>query len=138
MGDRRILTYIDSDVLMAAWLGEDEIAQQAFEVIDDPNRIFASSLYSKLELLPKPTFYRKSDAIRFYEGFFSNVSIWADIAHILVEEAIAEASKNDLTPIDALHIAAAASMDVDEFITGEKATKPMHRTKLVSVRTIRK
>ena len=137
MGDTRILTYLDSDILRILWKGEDEIAQRAIEVIDDNDRIFASSMFSKIELIPKPIFNKRNDEVAFYEEFFNSVSVWAEINKVLVDKAIIEAGRIDLTPIDALHIAAAASMGVDEFITGEKDTSPMHRTSMVAVRTIR-
>jgi hypothetical protein len=43
------------------------------------------------------------------------------------------ASRYDLTPIDALHVSAAVIAGVDEFVTGEKDTKPMFRVQEVKV-----
>lgn len=46
------------------------------------------------------------------------------------------ASKYDMTPIDALHIGAAAVAGVDEFVTMEKPTKPMCKVEEVKVVSI--
>ena len=47
------LIYVDSGVLLAAARGVDAIAQEAFAVLDDPDAQFASSIFVKLEVLPK-------------------------------------------------------------------------------------
>lgn len=137
MGKRVKLTYVDSDVLRAVWEGEDGISRHAMEILDDPNRTFASSLFLKLELVPKPRFNKRQDEIEFYQEFFDAVSVWAEIDENLVSAAIEEAGRIDLTPIDALHILSAAAVKADEFVTAEKKTKPFHRTRLVSVLSIR-
>lgn len=46
------------------------------------------------------------------------------------------ASKYDMTPIDALHIGAAAIACVDELVTMEKPAKPMCQVKEVKVVSI--
>ena|GEM_PF-2044772 len=48
-----IRTFIDAGVLIVAAHGEDGIAERAIEILKDPNREFASSLFLKLEVLPK-------------------------------------------------------------------------------------
>jgi hypothetical protein len=60
-----MITYLDSNVLIAAFLGEPELSQKAMEVIDDPERVLASSEFVRLELLPKPIFYQKRDSVEF-------------------------------------------------------------------------
>ncbi len=52
------------------------------------------------------------------------------------ELAIEMSSKYDMTPIDALHIGAAAIAGVDEFITLEKPTKPICRVQEIKVESI--
>ena len=64
------LTFIDAGVLIAAARGTDEIARLAMQVLDDPDRNFASSLFIKLETLPKATFNRQEAERAFYEAFF--------------------------------------------------------------------
>ena len=38
--------------------------------------------------------------------------------------------------MDALHIAAALSIDAEEFVTTEKTTKPMHRVTEIQITSI--
>ena len=51
-----IRTFIDAGVLIVAARGEDEIAERALEILKDPNREFASSMFLKLEVVPKATY----------------------------------------------------------------------------------
>ena len=63
------LIYVDSGVLLAAARGVDEIAQEAFAVLDDPDAQFASSIFVKLEVLPKAQYNRRIAEAQFYETF---------------------------------------------------------------------
>ena len=49
--------YIDANVLIAAFQGEEQIAQRALRVLDDPALKLVISDYLRLEVLPKPTFH---------------------------------------------------------------------------------
>lgn len=51
-------TYIDANVIIAAFQGEESVARRALQVLDDPNRELVVSDYLKLEVLPKPTFLK--------------------------------------------------------------------------------
>jgi hypothetical protein len=64
------LTFIDAGMLIAAARGTDEIARLAMQVLDDLDLSFASSLFIKLETLPKATFNRQEAERAFYEAFF--------------------------------------------------------------------
>jgi hypothetical protein len=46
-------TFIDTGVLIAAARGQNDFAARAMAILDDPNREFASSIFVKLEVLPK-------------------------------------------------------------------------------------
>jgi hypothetical protein len=50
------LTFVDSDVLIAAATGRGDVAVQALSIRDDPERTFASSPFVELEVLPKAQF----------------------------------------------------------------------------------
>jgi hypothetical protein len=50
---KKLLTFIDAGVLIAAARGTGIKALKAFSVLDDPSREFASSLFVQLEVLPK-------------------------------------------------------------------------------------
>lgn len=131
-----IRTFIDSGILIYAARGEDAIAQSALQIIEDSNRELASSIFLKLEVLPKAIFNQREKEIRFYEAFFSAVSYWAIDVDSIIRNAYREASEFGLGAMDALHVAAAVSVEATEFITNEKPNKSIHRTKSIQVISI--
>jgi predicted nucleic acid-binding protein len=126
-------TYIDANVLIAAFQGEESVARRALQVLDDPNREIVVSDYLKLEVLPKPTFLKKREEVEFMKAIFDSASENVATSSRLTECALNMASKYDMTPIDALHIGAAIISGVDELVTMEKATKPMCKVAEVKV-----
>jgi len=54
-----------------------------------------------------------------------------------VAQAYEEACRSGLSALDALHVVAAAHVGAAELVTAEAPEKPIHRTALVPVRTIR-
>jgi predicted nucleic acid-binding protein len=130
------LTFVDSGVLIAAARGTDEAARRAMAVLDDPERSFASSAFVRLEVLPKALRHRREAEARFYDTFFQSVSAWATIVEPLVTEAFSQAQASDLHAMDALHVAAALSMGAEEFVTSERAEKPINKVTSIAVRTI--
>ena len=129
-------TYIDANVLIAAFQGEELVARRALQVLDDPNRKLVVSDYLRLEVLPKPTFHKIQEEIDFMQAIFDDASENVATSPELTGRAVAMASKYDMTPIDALHIGAAAISGVDELVTMEKPTKPMCRVTEVKVISI--
>ena len=132
-------TYIDSGVLIAAIRGVDPIAQKALNILDDPEREFVSSVFVKLEVLPKAMYYKQSIEQEFYTTFFENVAQWADNYANTIQAAYQEACDTGINALDALHVAAAASLHADELITTERSVKPIHRAtsvKVVSLHTM--
>ncbi len=67
-------TYIDSGVLIAAIRGIEPIAQKALEILDDPDREFVSSMFVKLEVLPKAAYHKQTLEQEFYTTFFDSVT----------------------------------------------------------------
>ncbi|MDP8238597.1 MAG: hypothetical protein P9X24_05875 [Candidatus Hatepunaea meridiana] len=130
------ITFVDAGVLIEAARGIGYSARNAFEILDDKDRIFATSIYVKLEVLPKSVFYRYYQETRFYNEFFKNTRIWAIPTIELLERAYDEAVMSGLSAIDAIHIVSAVSIGTDEFVTSEKISKPIHRTELISVVSI--
>jgi predicted nucleic acid-binding protein len=126
-------TYIDSGVLIAAIRGIDPIAQKAMAVIDDPEREYVSSMFVKLEVLPKPIYHKQDIEQEFYETFFQGITMWAKDFDLIIANAYQEACDAGINALDALHIAAAVSVKADEFITTENLTKPIHRATSVRV-----
>ncbi|MCC6738641.1 MAG: type II toxin-antitoxin system VapC family toxin [Planctomycetia bacterium] len=132
-----MLTFIDADVLIAAARGTAEISDTAIAILEDPNRTFASSDFIRLEVLPKSTFTGRAEETAFYEEFFAGVSAWPRDANEVVAAALEEAKRSGLSALDALHVAAARVVGADEIVTGEKPGRPIHRTSLVRIVSLR-
>lgn len=131
-----IRTFIDAGVLIYAARGQNEIAELALQVLEDDRREFASSIFLKLEVLPKAIYNQQNSEIKFYETFFQAVTYWANDINRIIENAYQESSQFGLGAMDALHIAAAVSVGATEFITNEKPLKSIHRTQSIKVISI--
>jgi len=129
-------TYVDANVLIAAFQGDKQVSQRALQVLDDPDRMLVVSDYLRLEVLPKPTFQKRREEIDFMQEIFDSAGESLPTSSDLTGCALAMASKYDMTPIDALHIGAATVAGVDEFVTMEKPTKPICRVKEIKVVSI--
>ena len=131
-----IRTFIDAGVLIYAARGQNEIAELALQVLEDDQREFASSIFVKLEVLPKAIYNQQSSEIKFYETFFQAVTYWSNDIKNIIKNAYQESSQFGLGAMDALHIAAAVSVGATEFITNEKPHKSIHRTQSIKVISI--
>jgi predicted nucleic acid-binding protein len=130
------ITFIDSGVLVTAARGLGEDSEKALSILADSSREFASSEFIKMEVIPKAIYNRKTAETEFYELFFSAVTYWANDIEKVIQDAYKIVCQYGLAAMDALHIAAANSIGVEEFITTEKPTKPMFRVssiKLISI-----
>ena len=120
------LTVIDASVLINAAVGPDPARRlRAVAIIGDQSREFAATRFLKLEVLPIPTRYRKNKELRLYERFFNNVITWLD-EEPLIQPALNLACQYGLGGMDALHLAAAISLNA-EFISAERPTKPLYQ-----------
>lgn len=81
-------------------------------------------------------FNKRVAEVEFYEAFFATVSHWATDLAAVAEIAMREASTNGVEAMDALHVAAAASVGASELITTEKPSRSIHRARAVKVVTI--
>ena len=131
-----IITFVDAGVLIAAARGRPDISARAMAVLDDPERTFASSEFVRLEVLPKALFNRKQDEAEFYLEFFRAVSHWPADTGSAVRHAYEIGVKFGLSALDSLHVAAAITAGAEEFVTTEKAAKPLHRVTDIRVYTI--
>jgi hypothetical protein len=131
-------TFIDAGVLIAAFRGSEPESARAFGILDDPGREFASSIFVKTELLPKAVYHARQRAVEFYEAFFTSVVHRADFNQDLIREAFEEATLCGLGALDALHVVGAGSIGADQLVTTERESKPIHRTKLITVISIRR
>lgn len=129
-------TYIDANLLIAAFCGEGELGQRAIEILDDPDRALVASDAIRLEVMPKPRYEKRQREIEFYDTVLSHAEHlkWSTDtlyrAHDLAE-------KHGIAAMDAIHVATALDADVDEFVTAEKPTKPMFRVTALRVQSIR-
>lgn len=130
------ITFVDTGVLIAAAKGQDEVAKRAMEILDDPDRIFASSDFVRLEVLPKSLYNKRENEAEFYKIFFNDVGVWANLTDELVGNAFNEAEVWGLSAVDALHVAGAAFVGAHELVTTEKSQKPLGRVKSVPIKSI--
>jgi predicted nucleic acid-binding protein len=130
-------TYIDSGVLIAAARGSGRLAEKAIGVLTDTAaREFVCSEYVRLEVVPKPTYLGRTAEVKFYEEFFATVVEWMPFDIHCMQRALIEACDSGLSAMDAIHVVAAAESECHEIVTSEKPTKPIHRTKLITVLSI--
>lgn len=96
-----IRTFVDTGVLIAAARGTGIGAERALHVLRDPNREFASSIFLKLEVLPKAIYNQRSAEVEFYEAYFDVVTYWATNAEQIIEAAYRESAQSGLGVMDA-------------------------------------
>ena len=122
-----VLSFIDSGILITAARGSSPRSQLALDILADGDRIFGSSIFIKLEVMPKSVCYQQIIEQEFYESFFQGVTHWMSDFDTLTQSAYQLACTYGLSGLDALNVAAAILLEADEFITTEKPTKPMYR-----------
>ena len=119
----KIRTYIDANVLIAAFRGHSSVSLKAYEVLNDPNRELIVSDPLWLETLPKPLYHHRQEEVDFYNQIFS-IAVervaWSDRLTKLAQDL---AIKYGLAAMDAIHVSTAICAQADELITGEKPTK---------------
>ncbi len=121
-----MLTYLDSNVLVQAATGANRAIQlRALAIITDPSRQFASSLFSRMEIIPLAIHFGRTKERLFYETFFRRVQVWIDPTDIY-DDAYQLACTYALGAMDAFHLAAANAVSA-EFISAEKPTKPIYQ-----------
>lgn len=130
-------TYIDANVLIAAFQGEERISRRAMEVLDDPDRLFVVSDFLRLEVLPKPSFNKRTEEVQFMNAVLENAAENVPCNSDVIEKAIKLASIYDVAAMDALHVGAAITASVDEFVTLEKPTKPVCRISEIKITSLR-
>ena len=130
-----IRTFLDSGVLIAAFRSRNTVSTPALTLLDDPERVFVTTDYVRLEVLPKPPYFRRETEAEFYEAFFAAAEL-VEVSQALVAAAFEEARQVGLAAMDALHVATAKGARVDEFITVERPTRPVFRVAGLTVRTL--
>jgi predicted nucleic acid-binding protein len=133
----KTLTFVDANVLMAAFQGKNEDWQKAMQVIDDPEREFIGSDYLKLEVIPQPTFHRRYEEIQFMQAFLDSASMYLRATDSVTDYAIDFACRYSLGAMDALHAGTAIVSKTDELITLEKPEKPLCQIREIKVLSLR-
>jgi predicted nucleic acid-binding protein len=132
-------TYVDAGVRIAAARGTDAVSGSAMQVLDDPDREFASSAFVRLEVLPKARYHGQREEAAFYDAFFESVGAWPEDLNAVVQDAHRIADGHGLAALDALHVAAALAVGAEELVTSERPEKPIYRVaelRVVSVRSL--
>jgi len=120
------VTVVDSSVLISTAIGPDPARRmRAITLIGDQRREFAATRFLKLEVLPIPTRYQKRKELTLYERFFNSVITWLD-EEPLIQPALDLACQYGLGGMDALHLAAAISLNA-EFVSAERPGKPFYQ-----------
>ncbi|MGI8746045.1 MAG: nucleic acid-binding protein [Bryobacteraceae bacterium] len=127
-----VRTFLDTGVLIAAARSVGRDRERALQVLEEPNRVFLTSPFVHLEVVPKAIFFKKRLEWSFYDRYFKNAAWFREVDKIEIV-AQTEAGKAGLGAMDALHLAAAHLSYADEFITTEKSNKSIHRSSLVKV-----
>ena len=126
-------TFLDSGVLLTAWRGRQAQAEAALAIMEDRDREFFTSQLVELELMPKPAFFGQRDEIAFYQTHFAAAKGREMLSAVLGQSADRLARRYGLAAVDALHVAAAIRQRAEEFITTEKAGKPLFRVREIRV-----
>jgi predicted nucleic acid-binding protein len=123
---RKVRTAIDANLLIAAWSAEGDYYAQALRVLEAPNRHLIVSDALWLEVMPKAAFHRQEAEYQFYDAVFQQAENrpWSPA---ILEQAKVLATTYGLAAMDAIHLGIAMDAQADEFISGEKPTKPMFR-----------
>jgi hypothetical protein len=127
-----IRTFFDSGVLISAARSVGLDRERALRLLEEPNRIFLTSPFVHLEVVPKAIFFKKRLERSFYDRYFAN-AVWFREVDQIEAAAQTEAARAGLGAMDALHLAAAHLSRADEFITTEKPNRVIHRSSLVKV-----
>ena len=62
------VTFMDAGALIAAARGQRPEAAASLAILDEPDRVFASSVFVRLEVLPKPIHHRRTAEAAFCEA----------------------------------------------------------------------
>ncbi len=127
-----VRTFLDAGVLLTAARAVSQDRERAHELFAEPGRLFLTSPFIHLEVVPKAYYFKNKLELSFYNRFFHNATWYRDVEKIEVK-AQAEAGKKGLGAMDALHVAAAHLSHADEFITTEKLNRAIHRSSLVKI-----
>jgi len=123
----RITTYVDAGVLRAAARGTQPLVAKALALLEDSEREFITSGYLRMEVLPKPTFFRFVEEPAFYDEFFRSASLVLPFNVEHLRQSFEEGCRFGLSAFDAIHLTAATVAGCDGLLTSERLTSPLFR-----------
>jgi predicted nucleic acid-binding protein len=123
-------------VLIAAARGAGIIAERAHTILDDPERVFVTSDYIRMEVFPKALYHRQSQEVLLYERFFARAVQIVPPSVSLMQQAYTEACTCGLSALDAFHVAAAKVSGAEELVTTERLTTPLFRVTGIIIKTL--
>ena len=129
-------TYIDANLLIAAWHGRDDAGLDALAILDDPDRTLLVSDALWLEVMPKAIYEKRQGELAFYQSIFARSEHCPWRLDVL-QQAHGLAQRYGIAAMDSIHVATALAASADEFISGEKPTKPMFRVRDMSMISLR-
>jgi predicted nucleic acid-binding protein len=129
-------SYIDANLLIAAWKGDDEAGSAALAVLDDWERTLLVSDALWLEVMPKATYEKKHGEMAFYQSILERAEYHPWRLDVL-RRAQELAQSYGIAAMDAIHVATALAAGADEFISAEKPTKPMFRVREMHMISLR-
>lgn len=125
-------TFLDTGVLISAWHATKKESAAALAVIADESRQLVTCDLVKLEILPKPVFFKQKAELEFYAEIFDR-STSLPVTEELFEAAFELAQRHGLAAGDAFNLAAALAHGAEEFVTTETSGKAMFRVKQIRV-----
>lgn len=131
-----VRTFLDAGILIAAFRAAGPLAAPAAAILNDANREFVTSEFVRLEVLPKPTYLKRSAEVAFHDAYFATAVLSVPITAALAQLAMRRAEMFGLSAVDALHVAAAEIAAADELVTSERTTSPLLRVSSIRVVTL--
>jgi len=131
-----IRTFLDAGVLIAATRMTGVMGVKALALFNDADRVFVTSDFVRLEVLPKAIYYKRRAEVAFYERFFARAAHIVQYSEPLVRQSYTEACTTGLAALDAFHIVAARASGATEFITTERSTSPLFRVSGLTITTL--
>jgi hypothetical protein len=109
---------------------------KALALFNEADRVFVTSDFVRLEVLPKAIYYKRQAEVAFYERFFARVVHIVRFSEPLMRQAYTEACTTGLAALDAFRIVAARAGGATEFITTERSTSPLFRVSGLTITTL--
>jgi predicted nucleic acid-binding protein len=130
-----IRTFLDAGILIAAVRGREEEAARALAILEDPERRFITSVFLRMEVLPKAIYHQRPAEAALYERYFAKAQ-FTPVTEALVDRAYTEARSFGLAALDALHLTFAKAGGAEEFITTENPTQPLFRVPGIVIKSL--